>query len=315
MAPNGNRRGGGRGGSRGGGRNSGGRNSGGHRNSASARDKINRECELEDSFPHEAGSGSDLDEESSGPMQCSCHLAMWDLGQCDPKRCTGRKLIHQKAVLELKLGQRFMGVCLSPMGTSSVSAEDRDIITQHGLSVVDCSWARLEETPFHRMKAAHPRHGLSVVDCSWARLEETPFHRMKAAHPRLLPWLVAVNPVNYGKPCKLSCAEAFAAALYITGHKQDAEALMSRFKWGHAFFSVNQELLDQYAACSTAVEVIAKQDAWLASAGTPLESPFKTDFPPSESEGEEEEEEEAREIAIKMKEYSIAKEKNEIGLL
>mmetsp|Transcript_34148 Transcript_34148/g.47330 ORF Transcript_34148/g.47330 Transcript_34148/m.47330 type:complete len:289 (-) Transcript_34148:51-917(-) len=288
MAPNGNRRGGGRGGSRGGGRNSGGRNSGGHRNSASAREKIKRECELEDSFPHEAGSGSDLDEESSGPMQCSCHLAMWDLGQCDPKRCTGRKLIHQKAVLELKLGQRFMGVCLSPMGTSSVSAEDRDIITQHGLS---------------------------VVDCSWARLEETPFHRMKAAHPRLLPWLVAVNPVNYGKPCKLSCAEAFAAALYITGHKQDAEALMSRFKWGHAFFSVNQELLDQYAACSTAVEVIAKQDAWLASAGTPLESPFKTDFPPSESEGEEEEEEEAREIAIKMKEYSIAKEKNEIGLL
>ena len=103
------------------------------------------------------------------------------------------------------------------------------------------------------------KNGVAVVDCSWAKITETPFHLMKGPHPRLLPYFIAANPVNYGKPCTLSCVEALAAALIMTGQQNDAHVILSKFKWGHSFTKVNCELLQLYADCKTSTEVVAAQ--------------------------------------------------------
>ena len=79
--------------------------------------------------------------------------------------------------------------------------------------------------------------------------------RIKGRAPRLLPWLLAANPVNYGRPCKLSCAEALAAALYICGLKNDAHVVMSRFKW---YVSIKNIIM--HSSCYS--EYIDKEISW-----------------------------------------------------
>ena len=88
------------------------------------------------------------------------------------------------------MAQWFPGIVLSPFGDRCISYEDHNVISSRGLA---------------------------VVDCSWAKLDDTPFSRVKAYQHRLLPYLVAANPINYGKPCKLSCVEALCAGLIISG--------------------------------------------------------------------------------------------------
>ena len=202
------------------------------RNRAEVAEELNDESanaiEQEDSSAETTSS----DDESEVEVEVDFKVAMWDVGHCDPKRCSGRKLARLGLVKELKLGARFPGLCLSPVGTNCVSPEDRDII--------------------------HDK-GLSVIDCSWARIDETPFQKMKSSHPRLLPYLVAGNPVNYGKPCKLNCVEALAAAMYITGYKDEAAKYMSKFSWGPSFLDMNNDILERYSKCRNSKEIIDTQ--------------------------------------------------------
>lgn len=183
--------------------------------------------------------GSDESEEDEYEISANFPIAMWDLNQCDPKKCSGRKLARMGMIKHLKLGQRFQGLVLTPAGECSVSPLDRSIIEEQGVAVVDCSWARIEEIPTNRMK--------------------TP-------HPRLLPFLVAANPINYGKPCQLSCVEALAAVFYIVGMKELAEEYMGKFSWGHSFIELNQELLDRYALCKDSKEILDCQTNYIKEA-------------------------------------------------
>eukprot|EP00977_Amphora_coffeiformis_P030384 scaffold46626_cov145-Amphora_coffeaeformis.AAC.1 len=167
-------------------------------------------------------------------------LRMWDFAQCDPKRCTGARLAKRGFLQRMNLKQHFRGIVLSPRGEISVSPADTAVLLQSGLSVIDCSWARLEEIPFSQMNSG--------------------------VH-RLLPFLVAANTVNYGRPSKLSCAEAAAATLYICGQKMAARALLEpNFAWGEEFFRLNETVLDLYAACTDSADVVRVQNEWLAAA-------------------------------------------------
>ncbi|XP_011862788.1 PREDICTED: ribosome biogenesis protein TSR3 homolog isoform X2 [Vollenhovia emeryi] len=193
-------------------------------------------------------------------------VAMWDMEHCDPKKCSGRKLARHGLIKTLRLGARFPGLCLTPIGNKCVSPTDRDIVREYGCAVVDCSWARLDDTPFNRMR--------------------TP-------HPRLLPFLVAANPINYGKPCHLSCVEAIAATLIITGFPDEANLYLGKFSWGHAFLELNEELLEKYALCTNSEEVIATQKEYIEKAQQErlLDKLALPDLPQSDTESEEETEE------------------------
>ncbi|KAF3428831.1 hypothetical protein E2986_06847 [Frieseomelitta varia] len=216
------------------------------------RDKSDNEDEL-----------SDKEEKEDGPLPFP--VAMWDLEHCDPKKCSGKKLVRHGLIKILRLGTRFSGLVLTPVGQKCVSPTDRDIIQDYGCAVVDCSWARLDDTPFNRMR--------------------TP-------NPRLLPFLVAANPINYGKSCQLSCVEAIAATLIITGFVEKAKFYLGKFSWGHSFLELNGELLKKYSLCTNAEEIISTQEKFLIEARKEkLNRRAVADFPPTDSETEEEEEE------------------------
>ncbi len=155
------------------------------------------------------------------------HLIAFSGEQCDPKRCTAQKL-RRLGLLEFRPTMRSIPpkcILLTPTAKTLLSPADI---------------------------GAAKRRGLAVLDLSWKRAR---FPRIPQATHRLLPYLVAANPVNYGNPRALSCAEAFAAALFIFGETEHAQEVMSKFKWGGTFLKLNKEPLEAYRTAKDAAEI------------------------------------------------------------
>ena len=93
---------------------------------------------------------------------------------------------------------------------------------------------------------------VSLFNKSWLRLME------------VVPYLVAANSVNYGRPWRLNCAEALAACFYICGHGDWAHEVLKHFSYGESFLEINSQLLKRYASCTSEEEVKKAEENWLA---------------------------------------------------
>ncbi len=155
-------------------------------------------------------------------------------GDDDPKKCSARKLARfDEATLHRSARATPPGVVLDPFAERALSPADR---------------ARGDR--------------LVALDCSWGTAEAEAFE-LDGVH-RSLPFLVAANPVNYGRPFRLKTVEAFAAALCVLGERDRAERILSKFRWGETFLELNAEPLERYADCEDSADVVAVQDDYLA---------------------------------------------------
>ncbi|MES3516799.1 MAG: DUF367 family protein [Natronomonas sp.] len=152
-------------------------------------------------------------------------------GNDDPKKCSARKLARfGLAELHHSARETPPGIVLDPHAEVALSPADE-------------------------------ADALVVLDCSWETATEEAFELDGPS--RALPFLLAANPVNYGTPFQLNTVEAFAAALCILGHRDQAEEILGKFRWGETFLELNAEPLARYADCSDSTAVIEVQSSYL----------------------------------------------------
>jgi len=136
--------------------------------------------------------------------------------QDDPKKCTAAKLVKfnlAKSVTKTNPGT----IILDPFA--------KQTLLRHDSKIAD---------------------SITGIDCSW-NLAENTFTKRFGGIPRKLPPLLAGNPVNYSKLGKLTTVEAIAGAVFILGYEDLAHQLLSKFNWGHTFYELNADLLQDYS--------------------------------------------------------------------
>lgn len=135
--------------------------------------------------------------------------------QDDPKKCTAAKMVKFGLAQNIKkIGTK--GLVLDPFSEKTLMPKDKSLV-----------------------------NSIIGIDCSW-NLADQAFSKKFNGIKRKLPPLLAGNPVNYAKLNKLTTVEALAASLIILGQKEQALKLLEKFKWGHTFYELNQNLFDEY---------------------------------------------------------------------
>ena len=144
--------------------------------------------------------------------------------QDDPKKCTAAKLVKFKLAKQVR-ATTSNTLLLDPFA-------ERTLLKSDGLLV----------------------NSITGIDCSWESAQKI-FERKFVGIRRKLPPLLAGNPVNYSKLNKLTTAEAIAGAALIMSFDDLALTLLNKFKWGHTFYDLNRNLLEDYSKATSEKEI------------------------------------------------------------
>lgn len=164
-------------------------------------------------------------------------VIIYDECQCDPKKCTAKRM------LKFGLGKEAKTLGAIPAGSIVLSP-----FSDRALSPADIG---------------HARKGLVVMDLTWSNIDRFP--RAKRTEERALPYLLASNPINWGRPMELNSAEAVMASLYILGEKEQASMFLERFNWAPEFMRLNGNMLEDYSKAKDSSEVVRIQGEYLES--------------------------------------------------
>jgi pre-rRNA-processing protein TSR3 len=171
-------------------------------------------------------------------MKRKIQLYIYHASEDDPKKCSAKKLNKFGfAKLENNIKKvPIKTILLNPFAEKSISREDFYIAIENGILAVDCSWKNAERS-------------FDYLD--------------KKNYSRALPYLVATNPVNYGKPFKLTTLEALAAALYILDVVDYSKEILNIYKWSPNFLELNKEPLEDYRKAKNSKEIIKRMNEYI----------------------------------------------------
>ena len=144
--------------------------------------------------------------------------------QDDPKKCTAAKIVKFKLATSVRTTKPNT-LLLDPFAEKTLLRSDASLV-----------------------------NSITGIDCSWELAGKT-FTKKFSGIARKLPPLLAGNPVNYSKLNKLTTVEAIAGAVFIMGFESLAHELLDKFKWGHTFYDLNRDLLEDYSKANSEEEI------------------------------------------------------------